>query len=98
MNGYGMIAGTLEPTAAAAGGTPAAAAAADRGDAASAAESISVAGADGEEEEDAQPLTEDDAAACRMHQPLGNLDITDAAISQDVHAALDDGGWPWRPG
>lgn len=57
-------------------------------DAASAAESISVAEADEvPEEEEALPLEPPSG----MHQPTVELDLTDAAISQDIHLAADGG-------
>ena len=66
----------------------AAAAAAEDAEAASAADSISV--ADAEDEAGYVPLTDDGCA--ELHQPTGNLDLTDAAISQEVQLDAAAGG------
>lgn len=69
----------------------AAAADEDTADAASAADSISVA----EEEPGALPLTDD--GGIDMHQPTGNLDLTDATISQEIQPDVSPGGAPSAP-
>lgn len=69
----------------------AAAADEDAADAASAADSISVA----EEEPGALPPMDD--GGIDMHQPTGNLDLTDATISQEIQPDVSPGGAPPAP-